>query len=96
MAVDRAKAVMERLTVQFIAQRKAGRRYIVGKALSAVDIYWAYFSQAVRTLPEASCPMPKGMRKAYDIVGGMLGDLDPILVEQCDWVFAEHGLTLDI
>ena len=95
VAIDRARAVMERLTVQLIAQSKAGRRYIVGEALSAVDIYWAYFSQAVRTFPEASCPMPTGMRKAYDIVGGMLGDLDSILVEQRDWVVAEHDLPLD-
>ena len=95
VAIDRARAVMERLTEQLIAQRKAGRRYIVGEALSAVDIYWAYFSQAVRTFPEASCPMPKGMRNAYDIAGGMLGDLDTVLVEQRDWVFAEHDLTLD-
>ena len=95
VATDRARAVMHRLTAQLIAQRKAGSRYIVGEALSAVDIYWAYFSQGVQTLPEASCPMPAPMRKAYDIVGGMLGDLDAILVEQRDWVFAEHGLPLD-
>ena len=95
VAIDRARTVLERLTVQLIAQRKAGRRYIVGEALSAVDIYWVYFSQAVGTFPEASCPMPTGMRKAYDIVGSMLGDLDGILVEQRDWVFSEHDLPLD-
>ncbi|MYG12515.1 MAG: hypothetical protein F4171_06915 [Gammaproteobacteria bacterium] len=95
VAVERAKAVMERLTVQLIAQRKAGSRYIVGEALSAADIYWVYFSQAVETFSEALCPMPTGMRKAYEIVGSMLGKLDPILVEQRDWVLAEHGLPLD-
>ena len=95
VAVEGAKAVMERLTVQLIAQRKAGSRYIVGEALSAVDIYWVYFSQAVGTFSEALCPMPAGMRKAYEIVGSLLGDLDPILVEQRDWVLAEHGLPLD-
>ena len=95
VAVERAKAVLERLTAQLIAQRQAGSRYIVGTALSAVDIYWVYFSQAVGTFPEARCPMPAGMRKAYEIAGGMLGDRDPILVEQRDWVLAEHGLPLD-
>ncbi|MCY3640896.1 MAG: hypothetical protein OXH37_07775 [Gammaproteobacteria bacterium] len=94
-AVERAKAVIERLTAQLIAQRKAGSRYIVGQALSAVDIYWVYFSQAVGTFSEALCPMPAGMRKAYEIVGSLLGDLDPVLVEQRDWVFAEHQLPLD-
>ena len=95
VAADRARAVMERLTAQLIAQRKAGSRYIVGDTLSAVDIYWVYFSQAVGTFPEARCPMPTGMRKAYEIAGSQLGELDPILVEQRDWVLAEHGLPLD-
>ena len=94
-AVSRAQAVMQRLTQQLTAQKKTGSHYIVGDRLSAVDIYWAYFSQAVRTLPDERCPMPDGMRKAYEIIGGMLGDQDPILVEQRDWVFDEHGLTLD-
>ena len=95
VAVEGAKAVMERLTAQLIAQRKAGSRYIVGQALSAVDIYWVYFSQAVGTFSEALCPMPAGMRKAYEIVGSLLGDLDPVLIEQRDWVLAEHQLPLD-
>ena len=56
LAVDRAKTVVDRLTVQLLAQREAGRRYIVGETLSAVDIYWVYFSQAVRTFSEAVCP----------------------------------------
>lgn len=95
VAVDRARAVLQRLTSQLLAQRDAGRRYIVGETFSAVDVYWAYFSQAVRTLSQASCPMPAGMRKAYDMSAGLLGDLETILVEQRDWVFAEHRLTLD-
>ena len=94
-AIAGARAVLQRLTSQLIAQKDAGRRYIVGETLSAVDIYWAYFSQALRALPEASCPMPAGMRKAYEISGGLLGDLDTILVEQRDRVFAEHRLTLN-
>ena len=94
-AVERAKTAMERLTAQLTAQRKAGSRYIVGRALSAVDIYWVYFSQAVGTFSEALCPMPAGMRKAYEMAGSQLGELDPILVEQRDWVLAEHGLPLD-
>ena len=93
--VARAGAVLDRLTAQLTAQRDAGRRYLVGDALSAVDIYWVYFSQAVGTFPEAVCPMPEGMRTVYDAVGKLLGDRDPILVEQRDRVLSEHGLPLD-
>ena len=93
--LDRARAALERLTVQLHAQREAGRGYIVGEALSAVDIYWVYFSQAVKTFPESVCPMSEGLRTTYDAVGGMLGGLDPILIEQRDWVVGEHDLPMD-
>lgn len=95
LAIDQSKRVIDRLTSQLIAQRKAGSHYLVGGSLTAVDIYWAYFSQAVQTLPEERCPMPGGMRKGYEAASGMLGDLNPILIEQRDWVFAEHALPLD-
>ncbi len=91
----RAQAVLKRLTVQLVAQRKAGSRYIIGDTLSALDIYWVYFSQAVKTFPESLCPMPAPMRKAYDIVSGMLGEQDDILVEQRDGVLAENRLPMD-
>ena len=93
--IARAGVVLDRLTAQLLAQREAGRRYLVGEALSAVDIYWVYFSQAVGTFPEAVCPMPAGMRTVYEAVGNLLGDQDPMLVEQRDWVLAEHGLPMD-
>ena len=93
--VARAGAVLDRLTAQLLAQRDAGRRYIVGDAFSAVDVYWVYFSQAVGTFPEAVCPMPQGMRTVYDAVGTRLGDRDPVLVEHRDRVLAEHGLPMD-
>lgn len=95
VAIDRAREVIDRLTRQLVAQREAGSPYVVGGTFTAVDVYWAYFSQAVQTLPEERCPMPGGMRKAYSLASDLLGNLNPILVEQRDWVFAEHALTLD-
>lgn len=94
-AIGRASAVIDRLTQQLVAQREAGSPYIVGDHLSAVDIYWVYFSQAVQTLPEELCAMPKGMRMAYDAGSRMLGEMNPVLVEQRDWVLAKHPLPLD-
>ena len=95
LAVERAKVVADRLTAQLLAQRDAGRRYIVGEALSAVDIYWVYFSQAVRTFPEAVCETPPGMRRVYEAAARALGDVDPVLVEHRDRVLAERDLPLD-
>ena len=95
VAIDRAKVVVDRLARQLTDQRSAGRRYLVGDAFSALDIYWAYFSQGVRTLPQELCAMPDGMRKGYEIAGGMLGETDPGLIEHRDFVFSEHRLPLD-
>ena len=95
LAVDRAKAGLDRLTVQLLAQRDAGRRYIVGNGLTALDIYWVYFSQAVQTFPEAICATPTGMRRVYQAAGSMLGEVDPILVEHRDRILAERDLPLD-
>ena len=95
MAVERAKVVADRLTAHLLAQREAARRYIVGEALSALDIYWVYFSQAVRTFPEAVCDTPPGMRRVYEAAAAALGEVEPILVEHRDRILAEHDLPVD-
>lgn len=95
LAAGRAKVSADRLTVQLLAQREAGRPYIVGEAFSALDIYWVYFSQAVQTFPEAVCATPPGMRRAYEAAARALGEVDPILVEHRDRILVERDLPLD-
>ncbi len=89
-ATERAKTILKTFTDHARGQRDAGRRYLIGNALSALDIYWVYFSQIVRTLPEADCPMPKGLRKSYDIGSEVIGGCETFLIEQRDWIIAEH------
>lgn len=89
-AVERARVIFERFTDHVLAQKRAGSRYLIGDSLTALDVYWAYFSQIAKTLPEADCPMPSGLRKAYDLSSAAQGEFDPYLVEQRDFIFAEH------
>ena len=69
-------AIVERLRDQLLRQRAAARRYLIGDALSALDIYWATFAGCIDPLPEALCPnMLPEMRAAYTdaelkVVGG--------------------------
>jgi glutathione S-transferase len=90
VALDKARQTLALFTEHARTQRASGSRYLVGDQLSALDVYWAYFSQIVQTLPDALCPMPRGMRTAYDRGGQAVGGCDPLLIEQRDWIFAEH------
>jgi hypothetical protein len=89
-ALDHARILLDTFAAHARAQRAAGSPYLIAGALSALDVYWAYFSQILSTLPESQCPMPAGLRRSYDLSGEALGGCDPILVEQRDWIFAQH------
>ncbi len=86
----RATAILEWFTAHMRRRCDAGSGYLIGSSFSAADVYWAFFSQLLRTLPEAECPMPESLRKAYDRVSAAVGGCDPLLIEQRDRIFAEH------
>ena len=65
-------------------------KYLCGDRLSALDIYWLFFSNLVAPLPDEDCQMPAGLRKSYEYSSEVLGDCDPLLIEQRDFVLATH------
>ncbi len=89
-ALAKAQNVFARFGDHAREQRASGSRYLIGGHLSALDVYWAYFSQLLDPLPEAQCPMPRGLRKSYTLGGELLGEYDPILIEYRDHMFANH------
>ena len=92
-AAQRAVQVVKLLRNQLERQRERGRTYLIGEHLSALDLYWAAFSNLVAPMPHEQCPMPESMRAIYtwDLPG--VEELLPGLVEHRDFIFAEH-LTL--
>jgi glutathione S-transferase len=63
-----------------LSQRIEGRRYLLGSALTAVDIYWAAFANLIMPLPEAELPAAQMIRAAYtcddaDILGAVSTEL---------------------
>src|SRR3546814_17802649 len=63
---EQQKASVERLRDQLAAQQARGRNYLIGEALSALDIYWAAMAGAIDPLPPELCPnMPPDMRASY-------------------------------
>lgn len=82
--------VLNELEQQLRRQQDADRKYLFGDRLSAVDVYWAYFSQVFQTLPEAQCPMPGFLRKSYDLGGQAVGGCSADLIAHRDFIFKNH------
>ena len=62
--------------LRMFSERIAGRRYLLGDSLSALDIYWATFANLIMPLPEAELPAAAMIRAAYtchdtDILGAV-------------------------
>ncbi len=72
---------------QLSAQHAAGRDYLVGDGLSAVDLYWATFAAMLRPLPDALCPMPEMIRGAY---GGTTPEIDAVLTSPAGQALLAH------
>ena len=86
-ALGRAKEVLDDFTT-LVKDTKG--EYLFGGKLSALDIYWVFFSNILKTFPEDICPMPSGLRKAYDFSGSALGDYDSVLIEHRDFIAERH------
>ena len=86
--------ILQTLAAQLERQSKAGSRYFIGDSLTALDIYWACFSQMVDALPPEVNPMPDYMRNVWGLTAQVIQDsgyeLDKILLEQRDYIFPNH------
>lgn len=86
----RVIAILRMLSAQLDRQRVAGRPYLVGNQLSALDIYWATFAAMLEPLPADLCPMPAGLRTLYTASGPVRDALDPALLAHRDHVYREY------
>ena len=91
-AVERAPArvgeILELLARQLERQREAGRNFFVGEGLTALDLYWACFSNMVAPLPPEHSPMPDWIRRLYDDLAGAPSP-SASLIEHRDRIFQE-------
>ncbi len=90
-APERVAQILEVMSRRLGAQRAAGRRYLVGDRLSALDIYWAAMAALVAPLPAEVCAMPEMLRGLYANPGPRVARaLDPALLEHRDRIYREH------
>lgn len=93
-ALERVSGILDHLSGRLNAQQQAGSPYFVGSGLTAVDVYWAYFSQLLDALPDEISPTPLPLRKGWGAFGKALArggyEADPILIRHRDLMFERH------
>lgn len=96
-AEGRAASILTMLSEQLGAQHARGKRYLVGDAFSAVDIYWAAAASLVVPLPHEQCPMGPPFRAMYESAPPALrATASPELLGHRDFIFESVlGLPMD-
>jgi hypothetical protein len=94
-APARIIAILQALAGQLHSQGTAtGSLYFIADRLSALDIYWACFSQMFYPLPAEVNPMPQFLRDMWGCTVPALKDagyqMDPILLAHRDYIFPQY------
>jgi glutathione S-transferase len=86
--------VLQTLSAQLAQQKSSGSQYLIGNSLSALDIYWACFSQMLEALPAEVNPMPDFMRNVWGLVAQALQkagyQIDHALLAHRNYIFPNH------
>lgn len=87
----RVTALLAMLSSRLKKQRDEGSDYLLGKALTAVDIYAATSMALFRPLPQDQCAMDPRTRTAFEAIDEeTAAALDPILFEHRAMMYAKH------
>ena len=79
------------LAAQLAAQQARGSRYLIGRELSALDIYFATFYALIEPMPPTLCPMATGYRPAYENHDPDIARAaTPTLAAHRDFIYREH------
>jgi glutathione S-transferase len=90
-APARAADIVAMLGRRLRMQREKGSKYFVGGALTAIDVYWACFSNLVEPLPPELCPMSPPLRKFFKDAGSQAATaFDPILIEHRNYIYQNY------
>jgi glutathione S-transferase len=90
-AAGRVVSILTALAARLELQRTRGSRFFVGDTLSAVDVYWATFSNAMRPLAPELCPMPPIIREMFTTTEPIIvAAMHPLLFEHRDFIFTNY------
>jgi glutathione S-transferase len=87
----RVAAILRLFSERLRAQHAKGNEYLMGKSVSALDIYWAAMAAMVEPLPQEQCPMQDFMRAGYTLSDPAVRKAcDPALLAHRDMVYERH------
>ena len=90
-ATARVIEVLEALAARLEQQRSRGSGFFIGNELSALDVYWANFSNAMKPLAPELCPMPPMIRDMFTVKEPRILDAArPILFDHRDRIFRDY------
>ncbi len=90
-ANPRILAILGALREQLERQHASGSRYLIGDRLTALDIYWAAFSQLIEPMPAELCPMIEEFRPMYqNFDPAVEAAARPLLMEHRDFIYRDH------
>ncbi len=90
-AAGRVVTILTALAKRLEEQRARGSRFFIGDTLSALDLYWAAFSNAMKPLAPELCPMPRIIRELFTTTEPtIVAAMYPILFEHRDFIFRNY------
>jgi len=97
-AAGRVVSGLTALAARLEQQKARGSRFFIGDSLSALDVYWAAFSNAMRPLAPELCPMPEMIREMFTTTEPtIVAATKPILIEHRDFIFKNYlELPIDL
>ena len=91
VANTRVIALMKEMTRMLRSQRDKGSDYFVGTTVTAVDFYWAAFSNFVSIQPQEVCPINPDARPMFENTPAEIVEaVDPILIEHRDRIMDRY------
>jgi len=90
-ATERVVAGLNALASRLEQQKARGSRFFIGDSLSAMDVYWAAFSNAMKPLARELCPMPEMIREMFTTTEpSIVAATKTILIEHRDFIFKNY------
>lgn len=91
LAIDRIVEVLGLLADRLRQSQQAGHRYLMGEALTAMDVYWATFCNLLKPLPAEKMPLAPGIQAMFEAREPEIVEaLDPALLAHRDFVYETH------
>jgi len=90
-AAQRSINFLQHLTNILNAQSENGSDYIIGDSVTAVDFYWAAFSNLAAIQSPEECPLDPSIRPMFErVVPEVSAAVDPILIEHRDRIMHSY------